>query len=118
MGGTNNELIPDVVTIVEGGSVNFIISGLHQTAVYDDKKPEEVIVSSPLPGVGGGIINDADKRVYQGIDPNLTTTSRDRVEVVHFAEPGVYLVICGVVNHFVNDKMYGYVRVIPARPKK
>jgi hypothetical protein len=118
MGGNNNELIPDVVTIIEGGSVNFIISGLHNTAIYDDKKPEEVNVSSPRPGVGGGIIDDADKRVYRGIDPNLTTTPRDRVEVVHFAEPGVYLVICGVVSHFVNDQMYGYVRVIPARPKK
>ena len=36
----------------------------------------------------------------------------DRVEVVHFPDPGRYLVICGVLPHF-NDGMYGYVEVIP-----
>jgi uncharacterized cupredoxin-like copper-binding protein len=36
----------------------------------------------------------------------------DRVEVVHFAEPGTYLVICGVLPHF-QAGMYGFVRVLP-----
>jgi hypothetical protein len=117
--GNNNEVIPDVVTIFEGGSVNFIIAGFHQPAIYDDHKtPEDINVSSPLPGNGGGIINDSSKRVYRGLDPNLATTPRDRVEVVHFAEPGLYLVICGVVSHLVNNQMYGYVRVLPQLPKK
>ena len=117
--GNHHEVIPDVVTIFEGGAVNFIIAGAHQTAIYNDhKKPEDINVSSPLPGNGGGIINDSDRRIYRGLDPNLTTTPRDRVEVVHFAEPGLYLVVCGVVNHFVDDQMYGYVRVLPQLPKK
>ena len=45
------------------------------------------------------------------------TFERDRVEVVHFANPGTYLVICGVRNHFVNDDMYGFVRVLPGKSK-
>lgn len=36
----------------------------------------------------------------------------DRVEVVQFAEPGTYLVICGVLPHF-QEGMYGYMRVLP-----
>jgi hypothetical protein len=117
--GNHHEVIPNVVTITEGSAVNFIISGAHQPQIYDDhKKPEQVDVSSPLPGSAGGLINDPDRRVFRGLDPNLGTTPRDRVEVVHFAEPGLYLVVCGVVNHFVNDRMYGYVRVVPERPKK
>ncbi len=38
---------------------------------------------------------------------------RDRVEVVQFPKPGTYLVICGVRPHFVNDKMFGFVKVNP-----
>ena len=38
--------------------------------------------------------------------------SRDRVEVVNFSRRGVYLVICGVLPHFMQG-MYGYVRVVP-----
>ena len=118
-GGNRHEVIPDVVTIFEGGAVNFTIAGAHQIAIYNDhKKPEEVDVSSPLPGNGGGIIDDPDRRVFRGLDPNLTTTPRDRVEIVHFADAGLYLVVCGIVNHLVNDQMYGYVRVLPQRPKK
>jgi hypothetical protein len=67
--------------------------------------------------MGGGIIDDANNRIYRGWDPNPIPNNfqRDRVEAVHFAEPGRYLVICGVVNHFVNDRMYGFVRVLPEK---
>jgi hypothetical protein len=114
--GNNHVLLPNVVTIRKGGAVNFIISGLHNLQIYDD--PNHVVnTASPLPGAGGGIINDDITRVYRGVDPNttpaLSLVSRDRVEVVHFAKPGIYLVICGVVNHFVDDDMFGFVRVLP-----
>ena len=56
------------------------------------------------------MINDPDRRIYRGLDPRLVP--QDRVEVVHFANPGTYLVICGVLPHF-NDDMFGFVRVIP-----
>lgn len=117
-GGAGNvhELAPNVVTIQAGAAVNFVISGLHNVQVYDDKTPpEDINTTSPLPGAGGGIINDSTDRIYRGWDPNSVpnTFARDRVEVVHFANPGTYLVICGVVNHFVNDRMFGFVRVLP-----
>jgi hypothetical protein len=38
---------------------------------------------------------------------------QDRVEVVHFPDPGTFLVICGVLPHFVTDQMYGFVKVNP-----
>ena len=59
---------------------------------------------------GPPLINDPNNRVYRGLDPSLQP--QDRVEVVHFANDGVYLVICGVRPHFVNDHMFGYVRVV------
>ena len=34
----------------------------------------------------------------------------DRVETVHFAHPGRYLVICGFLFH-LNEMMFGYVKV-------
>lgn len=119
-GGAGNvhELAPNVVTIKAGGAVNFIIAGLHNVQVFDQGKlPTDVSLTAPLPGAGGGIIDDANMRIYRGWNPNPVpnTWERDRVEVVHFANPGTYLVICGVVNHFANDAMYGYVRVLPGK---
>jgi plastocyanin len=118
--GNNHELIPDIVTIEAGGAVNFVISGLHNVQIFDDgTKPDDIrtTVPPPLAGMGGGIIDDSNKRIYRGWDPNPIPNNfqRDRVEAVHFAEPGRYLVICGVVNHFVNDRMYGFVRVLPEK---
>jgi hypothetical protein len=113
--GNNHEVIPHVVKIRAGGAVNFIISGLHNVAVYDDgTQPGEISTASPLPGAAGGIIDDPNNRIYRGLDPNPQPASRDRVEVVQFSKPGTYLVICGVLNHFVNDHMFGFVRVLRA----
>ncbi len=97
-----------------------MISGLHNVQVYDDGTQPVNIVPGALPligGAAGGIINDSNNRIYRGWDPNPVpnTFARDRVEVVHFANPGTYLVICGVRNHFVNDNMYGFVRVLPGK---
>jgi plastocyanin len=119
--GNNHELIPNFVTIKAGGSVNFPSSGLHNVQVYDDgTEPSDIIVGGafpPLPGAANGIINYPPNRIYRGWDPNLipNNNQRDRVEVVHFPNPGTYLVICGVVNHFVNDQMFGFVRVLPGK---
>ena len=39
----SQKLIPQITTIKEGGSVNFIISGGHVVAVYDDgTQPEDI----------------------------------------------------------------------------
>ena len=110
--GNNHELLPNVVKIKAGDAVNFIISGLHNPQIYGDgTQPDDINTASPLPGVAGGIINDANNRIYRGIDPNTQPPSRDRVEVVLFSKPGTYLVICGVLNHFVDDRMFGFVEV-------
>jgi len=109
-------MTPNVVTIRAGGSVNFIVSGLHNIAVYDDGvQPTDINLALTTPTTSATppvlpIINDPNRRIYRGVDPSLQ--SRDRVEVVNFAEPGTYLVICGVLPHFV-EGMYGYVRVLP-----
>jgi hypothetical protein len=57
------------------------------------------------------LIDDPRNRIYRGLNP-ATQQQQDRVETVQFPKKGVYLVICGVRPHFVNDDMYGYVRVV------
>lgn len=107
-------LVPQVARIRAGGTVNFIIAGLHQVLIYDDgTKPEDINTSltAPLPPLPP-LIADPNRRIYRGPDPRVLLPVVDRVEVVHFAEPGTYLVICGVLPHF-QDGMYGYVKVLP-----
>ena len=117
-GGNHHELIPNVSTItitpqdVNDGGVNFIISGNHVVAIYDDgTRPEEINTNLLVPGIttAGGVIDDPNKRIYRGVNETAATGARDRVEVVHFAKPGTYLVICAVRNHFVEDRMFGFV---------
>lgn len=115
--GNHHALVPGEVKIKAGGTVNFIIAGLHQVIVYDDgTKPGDInaTLTTPTTGMPAGVplIDDPTDRIYRGLDPSLQT--RDRVEVVHFANPGTFLVICGVQPHFVNDGMFGFVRVLPA----
>jgi hypothetical protein len=118
--GTLNELAPKVATIKADGAINFAISGFHNVQVFGDgTTPEDIGTNPPvLPGLGGGIIDISENLIYRGWDPNSVpdTFERDRVEVVHFAEPGTYLVICGVRAHFVNG-MFGYVKVLPGKQK-
>ena len=108
-------LMPREVKIKAGGTVNFIIAGLHQVVVYDDgTQPGDIntALTTPTTGTPAGVplINDPNNRIYRGPDPSLL--SRDRVEVVHFANPGTYLVICGVLTHFQQGQI-GFVRVLP-----
>ena len=115
-------LIPYIATIRAGGSVNFIVGGFHHIVVYapgtqitDIDTTMTVPVTMPPPTPPGvtfpPLINDPDGRVYRGLDPSLVP--QDRVEVVTFANPGKYLVICGFFPHFVDDKMHGFVEVLP-----
>jgi hypothetical protein len=118
-------LLPQDVTIKEGGAVNFVLAGFHQVAVYaPGKEPEDVVTSLLLPIPGAppavGLIDDPADRIYRGLDPRLLSPvppaapnllSQDRVEVVGFSQRGTYLVICTVNVHFA-DGMFGWVRVI------
>jgi hypothetical protein len=108
----NHKLIPYTVTIRRGGSVNFIISGLHQILVYGPGTTLESInetliieASATFPG----FINDPNNRIYRGPDPR--PLPQDRAEVITFADRGRYLVVCAVVPHFA-DRMHGWVRVL------
>ena len=123
----NHQLIPNEVTIKAGGSVNFIIGGFHQTIVYDDgTQPEDIktvvdvnttVTRGPNPFPAVVLIDDPTNRIYRGLDPSLQPLDlsgafgQDRVEAVFFPKPGIYLVICGVRGHFVNDGMFGFVHV-------
>jgi len=110
-----HQLIPNEVKIKAGGSVNFIIGGFHHVLVYDDgTQPGDINAGSIVPGSSPpGLIDDPNKRIYRGLDPRLFP--QDRSEVVNFSKPGIFLVMCGVVPHFVNDGMFGFVRVLPKK---
>jgi plastocyanin len=117
-GAANAHVVtPHQATIKAGGSVAFVISGLHQILVYGpDVSPDSINAQIIRPSTGtpsgAPLINDPANRVYGGLDPS--TQPRERTEVVHFHAEGKYLVICGVQPHFVNDQMFGWVRVLPA----
>jgi plastocyanin len=124
--GNNHELIPNTATIKAGGAVNFIISGGHVVAVFDDgTEPEDITDTTSIepatscPQTAGGILTFSTGRIYRGpcFAPAASNTTsdvrRDGVEVVQFKKPGTYLVICARKNHFVNDDMFGFVRVLP-----
>lgn len=111
----NHHVQPNRVVIKAGGTVNFIVAGFHQIFAYQPGKTADQVA---LPA-GGLFINDLDRIYYQGIvpavpgEPGATTNPSNainRVESVSFAEPGVYLVICNVLPHFI-DGMYAYVTV-------
>jgi len=112
-------VIPHQVTIKVGGTVNFIISGVHQVVVYaPGTKPEDINtgLTRPTTGTPSGVplINDPVNRLYAGPDPSVflaPSPLRDRVEVVQFNQAGRHLVICGLQTHFL-DNMYGWVRVL------
>jgi plastocyanin len=110
-----HEVIPFHTKIKAGGTVNFVIAGLHQVIIYGPGTgPEDINASSTTPSTGtpAGVplIDDPANRVYRGPDPSLYP--RDRVEAVEFEAPGRYLVICGVLGHF-GEEMFGYIDVLP-----
>jgi plastocyanin len=121
--GNNHELIPKKVTIKEGDAVNFVISGLHFAIIYDaGTKPEQIDTTLLVDGIttAGGIIDDPKNRIYRGFNPNAipNNNQRDRAETVFFSKPGTYLVICGVLNHFVDDRMFGFIEVKKDRNRR
>lgn len=117
-----HQLIPNTVTIKADGTVNYIFAGLHVIAIYDDgTQPGEINVNDLEAGIttAGGVIKDPTNRIYRGWNAiNIPGTQpRERVDVVQFSKPGTYLVICALRNHFVDDKMFGFVRVLPGENK-
>jgi hypothetical protein len=110
-----HQLIPHIVTIRAGGTINFLIAGFHHVLVYGDGvQPTDININDTIPPSGQPappLINDSNNRLYRGLDPSRFP--QDRVEIVQFPNPGTFLVICGVRPHFVIDGMYGFVKVNP-----
>jgi len=114
----HHSVAPREVKIRAGGSVNYAIGGFHQINIYDDGvRPEQIDTSNLIVSTGPNappfpiLIDEPVNRIYRGLDPGGEPL--DRVESVQFSEPGTYLVICCVIFHFVNDDMFGFVRVLP-----
>ena len=135
----NHHVIPNAIKAHTGDIVNFTVSGLHVIRVYakgvtlNDVKaqipdecevnpvppataPPQCAFSAPVP-----VIPDFGLGVfYEGINPLAApppappfaqvSATLNRVETVTFPEPGKYLVICAVLEHF-NDKMYAVIDV-------
>ena len=117
-------MLPFEAEVDAGGAVSFIISGLHQILIYSGRELADVqaawaAAGNPvIPGLPP-LLEYATDRVYRGMDPRvlqylpvagLANPVVDRIEAVNFAVPGRYLVVCGVVPHFV-EGMHGYVNV-------
>lgn len=111
-----HRLTPFESKIKAGGLVNFVIGGFHNVQIYEPgQTPEEFLsvgaANIPKLAIGPGIIDVAARRMFRGVNP-ATQPTQDRVETVMFTAPGRYLVICGVIPHFFNDRMFGWVNVV------
>jgi hypothetical protein len=111
-------VLPYNAKVKAGGSVSFNISGVHQILIYGEGTTLETItrnIIEAVPPVPGGpppfpgFIDDSVNRIYRGLDPR--PLPQDRVESVSFANPGTYLVVCGLVPHF-DERMHGWVKVV------
>ena len=126
----NHAILPEKIKVDQGGVVHFLVSGSHVVPVYNPgTEPEDIIVPPPPPPFTNAVINDPNNRFYLGILPPdppgepfgtpetiNPSNARNRVESVSFPEPGTYLVICNVRNHFLNG-MFAFVEVKKAKDK-
>ena len=123
----NNHILPPDIKVRQGGVVHFLMSGFHMATVYNPGTEPENIVVPP----SGTFINDPtavppSNVFYFGINPqggplNTAATTNpvngsNRQESVSFSEPGTYLVICNVRQHFL-DGMFAFVKVVPPNEK-
>lgn len=119
----NHVILPDKITVKEGGVVHFLVAGFHQIAVYNPgTEPVDIVVPPPPPPATRNFINDPNNRLYLGINPaggplgtpgtTNPSNAQNRVESVSLLERGTYLVICNVRGHFL-DGMFAFVKVVP-----
>jgi plastocyanin len=135
----NHHILPNVIRVRAGDVVNFVVSGLHVIRVYDkgvqlrDVKAQipdecEVTPTPPaefpancftqgpvavIPPLGLDVLYEGLNSI--GAPPQVPpfaplSLAQNRVEVVSFLNPGRYLVICAVLEHF-NDGMWAVVEV-------
>jgi plastocyanin len=95
-----DKIQPGSVTISTGGTVNFVMAGFHQVAIYEAGiKPNDIQVDEDA----FPFVNDPNGRIFLG---GLRAD-----EVFVFTEPGKYLVICEIAPHFEEAQMWGWVHV-------
>jgi plastocyanin len=113
-----DNVIPTTTVISAGGTVTFELAEFHQAAVYaPGTRPDDIdatdVTNLTDPGSGaviipGFLIDFADDPAF--LDNSPFAFAPQSWEMT-FDEPGRYLVICAVVPHFVESKMYAYVHV-------
>ena len=119
----NHHILPNVIRVRAGDVVSFVVSGLHVIRVYDkgvqlrDVKaqiPDECEVNPTPPAefpancfTQGPVAVIPPPQVPPFAPLSL---AQNRVEAVSLLNPGRYLVICAVLEHF-NDGMYAVVEV-------
>ena len=137
----NHHVIPDTIRISAGDVISFNVAGLHAIRVYANgvkladvkaNVPQECQVNPVLAscaGLGGTVVPTVPlgtvPTLYVGLNaiplvtpPNppppfvAPSAAVNRIESVTFLEPGRYLVICAVLEHF-NDAMLAWVDVRP-----
>jgi hypothetical protein len=115
----NHAILPDDIHVKDGGVVHFLVAGLHQVVVYNPgTTPEDIVI----PGGDPFFIDDQTNRFYLGITPAGgppgtpatidPSNAMNRIESVTLGDPGTYLVICNVRQHFL-DGMFAFVKVTP-----
>lgn len=120
----NNRILPPDVKVRQGGVVHFLMSGFHMATVYKPgTEPEDIVVPPSGTFISDPTMVPPSNVFYFGINPqggplNTAATTNpfngsNRQESVSFSEPGTYLVICNVRQHFL-DGMFAFVEVVPA----
>ena len=102
------------MTIRRGETVRFESFPIHQIAVYaPGTQPSDIRVDPDhLDDVGDFrdvLINDPANRL--AVSPISFETTTWDAPAGTFSQPGRYLVICTVVFHFTEARMYGWVQV-------
>ena len=120
-GHAKDKMFPRTVVIAAGGSVTFQMGTAHQVAVYSPgTEPSDIVINqTTLEDVtmefGVFIpdfrINDPTNRIALGTPQSLLPSTWTTPPGT-FAQPGLYLVICTTVPHFVASNMYAWVRVM------
>lgn len=103
---------PGTVVISAGGTVTFNLAMFHTVAIYEPGTSPKDIDTSLLEDAGlqfefPPVINDPNGRLAR----TPVTFPAPTTFAYTFDEPGRYLVLCEVLPHFVEAKMYGWVIV-------
>lgn len=143
MNPVNHAIVPDEVKVDHDGVVHFLVAGFHQVVVYKPgTQPEDINTGTglfindtnnqyylgilpaggPPPGIpatptatdprsnAANRVESVSFPVQDGIHPMTGATLSER------AEPGTYLVICNIRQHFL-DGMFGFIKVKDKQPE-